>query len=142
MDIKFAEQLRALEKRVSHVERVEGTNANWQNWTPSVAYYGGSTNPQSVSFDHARYIQVGKIVTFSFVANVIRGSGNRTIVYFTLPVTAKYSNFSASCSEDVTTSTQLPRGCFADQANRVCVRLETAMARDGKIRVSGSYEVT
>jgi len=115
--------------------------STWQAWTPSVIYLGGTTNPTSLTFDHARYCRTGDTVTFSIVATVARGSGNRTVVAFSLPITAKYANFAASGTEDVTSTTPKACGCYSDNSTRVIVRFATAMANDGKIRVSGSYEV-
>jgi hypothetical protein len=113
----------------------------WQAWTPTVTYLGGTTDPKSLTVDHARYCRTGNTVTFSIVATVERGSGNRTVVAFSLPLTAKYANFAASGTEDITSTTPKACGCYSDNAKRVLVRFATAMANDGKIRVSGSYEV-
>jgi len=113
----------------------------WASWTPTVTYLGGTTDPKSLTVDHARYCRTGDTVTFSIVATVERGSGNRTVVAFSLPLTAKYADFAASGTEDVTSTIPKACGCYSDNAKRVLVRFATAMANDGKIRVSGSYEV-
>lgn len=117
------------------------TLGTWQNWTPTVTYLGGSTDPTSTTIEHARYCQIGNMVSFSLVASIVCGSGNRTVAFVTLPITAKYSQITASCSEDIVTSTNTPRACWADNTSRMVVTLTSAMTQDGRIRISGTYEV-
>lgn len=58
----------------------------WQDWTPTVTFEGGTTDPPAITKYHARYTTIGKIVIAS--ADYYFGlGGDRTQYKFTLPLT-------------------------------------------------------
>lgn len=79
------------------VDGIVGTDLGvWSAWTPTITYGGGTTNPTSFTVT-ARYTRIGKLVVCVITGTLTRGSGNRTYINFTPPITiAKDSGGSAT----------------------------------------------
>jgi len=56
------------------------------NWTPSITYAGGSTDPTSNTVNTANYLVDGRKVFFSIKSTIVRGAGDRPNTIYTLPL--------------------------------------------------------
>jgi hypothetical protein len=133
-----------LQAEVVAVETQLGTNAGaWMDWTPTITWEGGTTNPTTTTVTHARYTKIGKLVTFSILFDITRGTGNRNLCRFTLPASAKTTGQALSAYQTLTVG-----GYGASAASRVVASTNTAfvstgtMTADGSIWCAGSYEAT
>lgn len=86
-DTSLATKVTALDRKVERLKVKESPNAGvWQDWTPTVTFAGGTTDPSSTTLQYARYTRIGKTV----IANAdytFGAGGNRTEYKFTLPLT-------------------------------------------------------
>jgi hypothetical protein len=112
----------------------------YQAWSPSINYGGGSTDPTTTTVTRARYIRVGDLVSFYAVIDIVAGSGDRTYLTVSLPVTAAYINVAASANEGVSSATPVVAAGFMGTTSTVRVNFNSAMSLDGTVRVSGTYE--
>ena len=79
------------------VDGIVGTAlGQWQNWTPTVAYAGGTTYPTSFTII-ARYTRIGKLVVCVITGTLVRGSGDHAYISFTPPVSIEKST-TGSCT--------------------------------------------
>jgi hypothetical protein len=109
----------------------------WTNYTPTITYAGGTTNPTSVTAT-IRYIRVGKIVFFHCNGgSFTRGSGDRSYVIFTLPVNG--SGGTATMSHQFTPNGQCI-GYFG--GNTISFIIGPMTAASGYFWFSGFYEVS
>lgn len=109
----------------------------WQSWTSTVAYAGGTTDPTSLTVNYARYTIVGKILSFFINGALIRGTGDRTYITFTLPI--NYSaQVTASCSITFNSVKVCPN--YGAESTKLTVFCN-GMTSDGSIWISGSYEI-
>ena len=58
----------------------------WFNWTPTITYAGGTTDPTSFTITVARFWMIGEVKHVSFAATVTRGSGDRPYQIISLPL--------------------------------------------------------
>jgi hypothetical protein len=54
-------------------------------WSPTVTYVGGSIDPTSTTVNEAKFTIFQQLVAFTLMATVVRGSGNRTFIVFSVP---------------------------------------------------------
>jgi len=120
-------------------------NFTFSNWVPTLTA-SGSMTVASEAIDHARYVQLGKLIIFTIEANFTLGGTPSTDVNFTLPVTAasRQMNMSASVIDG-----GISIGGFAFTGSglgftaAVVRRYDTANWSTGTlryIRVAGTYE--
>lgn len=57
----------------------------WIDYVPEVSYSGGSIDYESLNVSIAKYILIGKRLELLINAEIIKGSGNRPIILFSLP---------------------------------------------------------
>jgi hypothetical protein len=133
-----------LQDEVVAVETQLGVNAGtWANWTPSITWEGGTTDPTTTTVTHARYTKIGKLVTFSILITITCGTGDRNLCRFTLPTSSKTTGQALSAYQTLTVG-----GYGASAASRVVASTNTAfvstgtMTADGSIWCAGSYEAT
>lgn len=109
----------------------------WKDWTPTISYAGGTTDPTSLTVTF-RYVVIGKMLVFNINGSLIRGSGDRTYIAFTLPI-----NYAVNFTPMATITFAGTKSCaaFGQSGNRVSVALGGAMSSDGYIFVSGFYEI-
>lgn len=69
---------------ISYATSPEGFPATF-NWTPTVTYAGGTTDPTSVTIDSAKWSTTGTLISFVINATLTRGTGNRVYTLFSLP---------------------------------------------------------
>jgi hypothetical protein len=97
------------------------------NYTPTVTYSGGTTNPTSITTDFKFAIR-GKIAIINGKGALTRGSGDRTFTKFTLPVGAILSN---GLSASITYATIKCGFTQLDADNDLITLEHSAMSSDG-----------
>jgi hypothetical protein len=141
-DSTLAIKVTALEREIERLKVKESAGA-WMDWTPSITWEGGTTDPTTTTVTHARYTKIGKLVTFSILFNITRGTGDRNLCRFTLPTSAKTTGQTLTAYQTLTVG-----GYGASAASRVVASTSTAfvftgtMTADGSIWCAGSYEAT
>ena len=123
------------------ISRETLTKFAWQDWTPTVTWFGGTTDPTSSTLAYAKYVVIGKMVTINVVCTVVIGSGNRIYAQFTLPINSVVNGLCGSGVEDLTTALRTPCNVSNYAFNSVVVYLPSAMARDGSMRFTFTYEI-
>ena len=95
--------LRAQFNDIARVDRPSPIEYAWTNYTPTLTWGGGTTNPTTVSFDFAKHLSLGKM-TICLVSISIDtlGSGDRVYVDIPLPVNAGSSFIPAVAQENIT----------------------------------------
>ena len=138
-DEKAVDRIKKLEREVERL-RVKERPGIWLDWTPTPSWAGGA-DPISLTINSARYSQVGKIVHFAIKATLVVGTGSHSILYLTAPVTIKTGILPAiSVSSNVVTGSYLSYVGFVDPSAAITVVFGFAIASDGNIFVSGTYE--
>ena len=137
----LAAHVNTLREEVVAVETQLGTNAGtWQNWTPTVTWGGGTTDPTSTTISTARYCTVGKTVTLSIMLTVVKGSGDGTNLTISLPKAAKTAGNPLTCFTTILTGFNIVQAVTLTATQNLYVSLGTAISSDGYIRLSGTYE--
>ena len=108
---------------------------NHFTYTPSLIWAGGTTDPTSASLD-VRYVITGKWCTVAFNAYIIRGSGDRNILYFSLPISSTVCVGGSGASSLAGYYATI--GGFTDGANFTV--LINQMSSDGNIFMWVNYE--
>lgn len=126
-------------KKITWANLIGGTPVAW---TPTVTYFGGTTNPTSWAYGTCSYVKLGRMVTCNIAAYLTRGSGNRTHVYFSLPFTSAVGDIPALCNESISAAGFQNIIAYFDNTTRVVCVLAGAMANDGTIQLSFSYFAT
>lgn len=110
----------------------------WQDWTPTVTYVGGTTDPTSLTITAARYNTIGKMLSFYLTGTLVRGSGDRTYIQIPLPV-----NYVKNFTPTVSITFAGTKNCVAygQASNRFDIVLGTPMSTDGYLWVNGFYEI-
>jgi len=108
---------------------------NHFTYTPSLSWAGGTTDPTSASLD-VRYVITGKWCTVAFKAYIIRGSGDRSVLYFSLPISSTVNVGGSGASSLAGYYATI--GGFTDGANFTA--LIDQMSSDGNIFMWVNYE--
>ena len=130
-----------LQDEVVAIETQLGVNAGtWQSWTPTIVYTGGTTD-YSITVDHSRYVKIGKTVTVAASLSVTTGTGDRLVIYLSLPIRPR--NFEAGHAvENCTSSTHNIRSCRTNpETSRIEIHLPEKFNKDGIIFVKTTYEI-
>jgi hypothetical protein len=122
-------------------ENLIGFAGTWQSYTPSLSWSGGTTNPTSATFDYAKYMRIGKMVTVQIKLTVKRGSGNRTYATIGLPINASVHGLAGTGVEDLTSALRQPFNVSSYAYNAVTAYLPSAMSRDGSIHLTFTYPI-
>jgi hypothetical protein len=132
-------------KKITTIEaklsKLSGLVRPWKSWTPTLSYAGGTTNPTSATKVFAKYYQVGKLVIVQIYYTYVRGSGDRTITTFTLPVTAAADRMSGAASETLRVSSTAPCSVYTTDSGTKLSVFHGTMTRDGFVSVTLSYRV-
>lgn len=108
------------------------------NYTPTITYAGGTTDPTSLSLTYSRFSIHGKRIFVAVNGQLTRGSGDRLYTAFTLPL-----NYSSTCVASVTTSFaggNKAAPSFGQSSNRISIN-HGAMDSDGYLWMSLTYEI-
>ena len=80
---KLIERIKKLEREVERL-RVKESPGGWQDWTPTL-----NTGAADLSgYDSARFIQNGKLITLTFIAQYKNVTGSSGLIEISLPVNA------------------------------------------------------
>jgi len=138
----LAAHVNTLREEVVAVETQLGTNAGvWASWTPTILYTGGTTD-YTITVNTARYVKIGKVVTVAVYLSVTVGTGDRTAIYFNLPIAPRYLE-SGHASENCTSNTTYAiRSCRTNPGTgRIEIHLPAKFNNDGMLLVKATYEI-
>lgn len=110
----------------------------WFNWTPTVTYAGGTTDPTSSTLVSARFTVQGKTTFFHFNFNIVAGSSNRVLIAFSLPI-PRADSYSMHYASKLTCSTTIFYGTAYSDDNTV--KFNHQINADGYARADGFYEI-
>ena len=106
------------------------------NWTPSVSYTLGTTDPNSMTINGARFhITPESLVWFDLKATMVRGSGDRPYTIFSVPFSLTNSNAYYQPAWCNWTSTDGFSICYASSTREGLVAL-APMAKDGEVHIN------
>jgi hypothetical protein len=136
-EISLMREIGRLQEQINALRTIE-IGGVWKDWTPTVTYTGGTTDPTSLTITYARYSIIGKICHIFISGSLVMGSGNRTSTLFSLPV--NYSlNFTGSCVVTYA-STDYMWHVYGSGGNKVTVS-HGGMSSNGIIYVSAFYQI-
>jgi len=84
------------DNEAEHWAQILALNANWQSYTPTVNYTGGTTDPTSLDLT-AYYVAIGKVKFVQISGTLTRGAGDRSYTKISLPVTPSAGGYCATC---------------------------------------------
>ena len=111
----------------------------WQNYTPVIAYSGGTTDPTTTTITAAKYYRIGGIVHVDIVLTITRGSGDRTTILFALPVTASPAIAVGCGHENVVQAGSTPRAVRILNSGAGQMLMNNSMTQDGLARMAITY---
>lgn len=129
--------LRRIEELENYIKRVPEVGGVWKNWTPTITYAGGTTDPTSLILS-AHYSVIGKICIFTVTGTLTRGSGDRLYISFTLPINY-YINFSANATVNFGSLKVCPN--YGAASSRLTI-FNNGMTADGYLWCSGFYRIS
>lgn len=133
-------RLQLLEREVERL-RVKESPGAWLNWTPTITYTGGTTDPTTTTITSARYCKVGKIIFYAVRLDITRGSSNRTTINVSVPVNFGTIHGVGYARQNVLSSSSTLLFIVGYSSGQVLrLALGSAMDSDGYIVISGFYE--
>lgn len=133
---KLITKVNRLERETERLQMIEGVGV-WTDWTPTISYAGGTTDPTSATVTSARYLRLGKLVIVYAQIAITRGSGDRTITTLSYPVTRANIYSTGVGDQNVTIAGHNIVPVY--MANVIAV-LHGTMTRDGTITLQLTYE--
>ena len=109
----------------------------WTSWTPTITWAGGTTNPTSFTILAARYATVGNLVFCMLRGSLTRGSGDRSYLSLTAPVTI--SNMASGSAHHTINGNGFVLAPLYSESGKVTISTGT-MTKDGYIWASWFYE--
>ena len=86
------------DRRLKFQERLETPAiGDWTSYTPTITYFGGTTDPTSTSKSF-RYTKFGKLIVLNGLLTIVVGPGNRTYMHITLPIASANNGWAGSAS--------------------------------------------
>ena len=108
----------------------------------SITYSGGTTDPTSNTVSVASWRVRGLDMFINMESVLVRGTGNRTIILYTLPFTLNSARVYIWNGMDTITAAPLiiqPKSCYVDPGN--IINYIQTMANNGSIWFSGSAPI-
>ena len=137
MNDKLWNEIEQLRRDVERL-KTQGGTGRWTAYTPTVTYGGGTTNPTSLT-PLAKYFRLGNYCTVNGHGYLVRGSGNRSQIYFSTPFnhsTDRLHIGNAYC----TFSTAGLAPCYLE-SNRIYIYNGDMIGTGGYVMFSVTYEV-
>lgn len=110
----------------------------WFAYTPGIVYGGGTTDPDSESFDYAKFCMTGKRVEMQAKLDIVRGSGDRTSTNLGVPITPVNEVPVAATAYSTVAGVDNPPA-FLNNTNYMRVS-HGAMSSDGYMTITCSFE--
>lgn len=115
----------------------------WLDYTATPSYFGGSIDPTSNTLSFSRYKLAGSTASVAVESQLVRGSGNRTLTFFKLPVnfgiTALEYSYRLPSSTSISGSTVIGN-IYINSGQPTIVYALATMSSDGYYGFNGSYE--
>ena len=138
-DEKTVERIKKLEREVERL-RVKEKGGYWADWTPTVTFAGGTTNPSSTTLQYARYTTIGKIVIAT--ADYLFGyGGDRTQYKFTLPLKPTKTYGAVTGYESLKTAFTDPTKAFISASGAIVTVYVPVQDKAGHVMFTAIYEV-
>ena len=138
-DEKTIERIKRLEKEVERL-RVKESPGAWLDWTPTVTFAGGTTDPSTTTLQYARYMQIGKIVIAT--ADYLFGTGgDRTQFKFTLPLTPAQTYGAVTGYESLKTTFTDPSKASMEASGALVTVYVPVQDKAGHVMFTAVYEV-
>jgi len=109
----------------------------WASWTPTITWAGGTTDPTSFTILAARYVTVGNLVFCMLRGSLTRGSGDRSYLSLTAPVTI--SNMASGSAHHNINGNGFVLAPLYSESGKVTIFMGT-MTKDGYIWATWFYE--
>lgn len=135
-EIPLMREIANLQEQINALRTIE-VGGVWQDWTPTVTYAGGTTDPTNLVLS-AYYSVIGKICIFTVTGTLTRGSGDRAYIAITLPI-----NYSVNFSGNVTVNFGSLMVCpnYGTAGSRLTIN-NGGMTADGYLWASGFYRIS
>ena len=134
-EIELMREIAKLQGQIDALRTIE-VGGVWKNWTPTVTYAGGTTDPTSVT-TACVYNVIGGMTTITVNLGVTRGSGDRTSTTITLPKNYSGTYGFAGAAFNTVSATRVVY-FLGSGGNRIIIT-HGAMTSDGVIRFTASY---
>jgi hypothetical protein len=109
----------------------------WQDWTPTITWAGGTTDPTSFTVLSARYVTVGNLVFCTLRGSLTRGSGDQSYLSLTAPVTI--SDMASGSAHHNINGNDFVLAPLYSESGKVTIFMDT-MTKDGYIWAAWFYE--
>ena len=123
--------------QVSNKKYVDDLIGAWDSWTPTITWVGGTTDPTSFTILAAKYITIGNLVFCMLRGSLTRGSGDRSYLSLTAPVTI--SNMASGSAHHSINGNGFVLAPLYSESGKVTIFMGT-MTKDGYIWASWFYE--
>jgi hypothetical protein len=119
---------------LSYIDNPEGFPAKF-NFTSTVTYANGTTDPTSVTVNSAYWSMIGGSPFVTIKATLVRGSGNRQFTIFSVPFTMSAFNIPISGTDNITAAGfKQPTACYGHTND---IYFFETMANDGTYEING-----
>ena len=114
----------------------------WYAYTPTLTYAGGTTDPTGWTWSAEFFIEGNKL-SLHIAGTLNRGSGDRSILYFGLPLISTHvGQVAVPIVETVVSATETVRAGWIDGTrDRIVIRLSASMTRDGIVMATADYKI-
>lgn len=113
----------------------------WYNYTPTITYGGGTTDPTSATITYARYIVTNRAINLSVGVDISRGTGDRTQTDVSLPINSITDALAGTGRENVAQVTTTVKPIYTAAFGVVLRVLHGTMTQSGSIRASITYDI-
>ena len=128
------------DRRLKFQERLETPAiGDWTSYTPTVTYYGGTTDPDS-TVKSFRYARIGNTVFFTGLLTITVGSGDRTYFHVTLPIASANNGWAGSASPNFSGENSVAAAYGHAGLLRVYTGDMSGVSSTWYLRVSCAYE--
>ena len=135
----FDNKLTRLENEVASLRKiVKITLGMWSDWTPTITYYYGTTDPTSTVINTARYSKIGRVVYFNVELDITRGSGDRQAMTISLPSSHEALYDTVMFAYVTIVASVVGIASVLSASNKIWVSFGT-MISDGTVALSGFY---
>lgn len=107
------------------------------NYTPTITYSGGTTDPTSNTIDFAYFQVVGSMCHFNIKSTIVRGSGNRNFTQYTFPIARATTNYITFAGTSSFNSSNLYGVAYSDSTT--VMKFPITMNQDGSTIITGFY---
>ena len=120
---------------LSYIENPEGFPSSF-NFSVTPGYTGGTTDPTSLTITSSFWSVIGKQFFVSITGSLVIGSGNRTNIYFPMPITINAISVISGMDSITAAGLSPATACYFFTDNRIYY--QRTMANSGDVYAAGS----